>query len=403
LHRREYLYSDRINATDVAWEAIPRAYQKASSGGTLPAHARQIFYAARDEIQRQTGRPLDSVYFTQNLLPTFIAKNPKLTKDWWVVYDPRGHLIEPHTDTSIPIGTLEVDEYLREVANHEPGDIETNSFSVRFPTKGPKNRFSAVLYIEKEGFNPLFKQVKLAERYDLAIMSTKGQSVVAARRLVDELCHGDVPLLVLHDLDKDGFSISQNLTSVSYAAEESGRIRYQFRHQVNVIDMGLRLEHVKKWELQAEQVRFRGCFDFDSIATDEEKEFLRGNQRVELNAFSSGDFIAWIEGLLNEHGIEKVVPDHDTIEQAYRRAFQVAYINERLVEFREEASKAAEAAKLPRELAPQIRKTIKENPEIAWDAALAVIAAGQVDETIKKNGDGGLASHRRQSRVIDEV
>ena len=33
-----------------------------------------------------------------------------------------------------------------------------------------------MLFIEKEGFLPLFEAVHLAERYDLAIMSTKGMS-----------------------------------------------------------------------------------------------------------------------------------------------------------------------------------------------------------------------------------
>jgi hypothetical protein len=49
---------------------------------------------------------------------------------------------------------------------------------------------------------PLFDKVQLAERY--AIMSTKGMSVT----LVDTL---DVPLLVLHDFDKSGFSIAATL------------------------------------------------------------------------------------------------------------------------------------------------------------------------------------------------
>ena len=31
-----------------------------------------------------------------------------------------------------------------------------------------------ILFIEKEGFMPLFEAVQLAERFDLAIMSTKG-------------------------------------------------------------------------------------------------------------------------------------------------------------------------------------------------------------------------------------
>ena len=41
---------------EAAWQVMPQAYLKASSGGTLPAHARQIMYAARGEIQRLTGR-----------------------------------------------------------------------------------------------------------------------------------------------------------------------------------------------------------------------------------------------------------------------------------------------------------------------------------------------------------
>src|SRR3990170_3778735 len=62
-HRSEYMYSDRVYQTDVAWKVIPKAYEKASSNGRLPAHARQIYYAGRGEIQERTGRPLESQYF----------------------------------------------------------------------------------------------------------------------------------------------------------------------------------------------------------------------------------------------------------------------------------------------------------------------------------------------------
>ena len=39
-------------------------------------------------------------------------------------------------------------------------------------------------------------------------MSTKGMSVRAARQLIDELHRYNVPVFVLHDLDKVGFSLS---------------------------------------------------------------------------------------------------------------------------------------------------------------------------------------------------
>ena len=53
--------------------------------------------------------------------------------------------------------------------------------STDYPTLGPEHRFSAILFIEKEGFMPLFEAVNLKERFDIAIMSTKGMSVIASR------------------------------------------------------------------------------------------------------------------------------------------------------------------------------------------------------------------------------
>ena len=79
-------------------------------------------------------------------------------------------------------------------------------------TCGPSGRYGALLFIEKEGFGDLFAKTKLAERYDIAIMSTKGVSVTAARRLVDHLCaRYSIPLFVLHDFDVSGFTILRTL------------------------------------------------------------------------------------------------------------------------------------------------------------------------------------------------
>ena len=93
------------------------------------------------------------------------------------------------------LGTLEVENYLSDARGHTADnkiDLKMPDAS-SFPTCGPKNRYSAILFIEKEGFMPLFEEVNLAERYDIAIMSTKGLSVTASRLLVDHLCsaHGN--------------------------------------------------------------------------------------------------------------------------------------------------------------------------------------------------------------------
>lgn len=41
-------------------------------------------------------------------------------------------------------------------------------------------------------------------------------------------------------------------------------------------------------------------------------------QRVELNALTSDQLVAFIEGKLAEHNIKKVIPDPDLLRDAYR-------------------------------------------------------------------------------------
>jgi hypothetical protein len=208
--RRDALIrSRRMTVRKAAWRVMPQAYLKASSNGTLPAHARQIMYAARGEIQHLAGRMLDDQYFTQQLLPDFMNEHPDMTAQWDVVFDARGHFHEPHTGRIVPLGTIEVRRHLREVERHLLPALQMDLPEMAiFPTCGPGHRYGAILFVEKEGFLPLFQAVRLAERYDLAIMSTKKLSVTASRLLVDRLCATHkVPLLVLHDFDKSGFSI----------------------------------------------------------------------------------------------------------------------------------------------------------------------------------------------------
>jgi hypothetical protein len=348
--RREALIRyRRITVKDAAYHVMSDAYLKASANGRLPAHARQIMYAARGSVQELSGRQLDDQYFTQTLLPDYMNDYPDETKDWDVVFDARGHFLEPHTDKNIPLGTLNVRHYLNEISTTQsPGitDGIEDSRADTFPTCGPNHRFSAVLFIEKEGFMPLFQRVKLAERYDIAIMSTKGMSVTASRLLVDHLCKDGVKLLVLHDFDKAGFSICATL--------QRDTRRYEFINAIEVVDLGLRLADVQEYDLESEEVSY-GKSDptynlRENGATSEEIRFLYkgGNyslgpygNRVELNAFTSDKLIEWIERKLKQHGVEKVVPTKEVLELAYRRAVAINFLKSKQQELLEEAEAEA--------------------------------------------------------------
>jgi hypothetical protein len=379
-HRRVMMVrSHRTTIRESAFAVMQPAYLAASSNNTLPAHARQIFYRARGPVQAKTGRTLDDQYFTQTLLPDYLMANPQTTRTWDVVFDARGHFTEPHTRVVVPLGTLDVRSYLAGV-QRKPRD-EATLTDLLFPTCGPKNRYSAILFIEKEGFLPLFQRVRLAERFDIAIMSTKGMSVTASRLLVDRLCaEHRIPLLVLHDFDKSGFSIASTL--------QRDTRRYEFFNSINVVDLGLRLTDVREWELVSESVAY-GKSDptwnlRENGATDEEIAFLcdkaksswqhHVGQRVELNAFSSADLVKWIEDKLKEHGIKKVVPDPETLEAAYRRALANVIIERDLDVLSQRAKEQAQEASLPNTLAEEIVARQGTDPAKPWDELVAELA-----------------------------
>jgi hypothetical protein len=382
----------RVSIKDAAWSVIPEAYAKASApliegGDRLPASTRQIYYAGRGPILEATMRSeLDSQYFSQTVVPEYMASHRRETADWDVTYDARGHLTEPHTNIIVPLGTLDVREYLTKVRDHVVKPLEAGQFLTpevsRFPTAGPEHRFSAVLFIEKEGFLPLFAAVKLAERYDITIMSTKGMPVVACRHLADELCGvNGIPLLALHDFDKAGFSIAGTLAGLDHYDKNCNQraTRYEYRHDFEVIDLGLRLEDVNEYNLESEPVHYKKSDPSGNLqengATKEEIAFLRGShmfdgwhgRRVELNAFTSADFIRWIEAKLEANGIKKVIPDGNTLEAAYRRTVQIEMVREQLTAIIQASNAAAGQAALPKNLAGVIRKALKADPNQPWD------------------------------------
>ncbi len=374
---RRYAMTRRrhVSVREAAWEVMKEAYLKASANGRLPAHARQIMYAARGHIQRTADRPLGKnfdQYFTQQLLPDYMEKHGGV---WNVVFDARGHFHEPHTKEEVPLGTLQVRDYLGRVARHQVADLDFNVWEKRYPTLGPRHRYGAIFFIEKEGFMPLFEEVKLAERYDLAIMSTKGMSVTASRLLVDRICadHG-IPLLALHDFDKAGFSIVGTL-------HRSTR-RYTFENNINVIDIGLRLDDIDGLGTEQVYTQSQGAASRnlrENGATDEEIAFLL-NQRVELNAFASDDLVTWIEGKLKEHGVSKVIPDDEALGAAYRRAVEQAFVQQQIDDVIEEARELVERASIPADLAAEVAARLKAGPAASWDAVVKGLAVERLDD-----------------------
>jgi hypothetical protein len=203
-------------------------------------------------------------------------------------------------------------------------------------------------------------------------------SNTAARTLIDALCHADVPVFVLHDFDKAGFSILSTLGRDTR--------RYQFNHDVQLIDLGIRFEDVRQWDLESEPVAYGKSDPRDNLrangTTDAEIEFLcsgrdnRGyvGQRVELNAFTSANLLKWIEGKLQQHGVKKVIPDGATLITAYRRAHMIHALNEQLEPLVAAAKEDSDALNVDADrIRCKVEKRLKQCPAMSWDQVVAEI------------------------------
>jgi hypothetical protein len=377
-----------ISFKEAAAEIMEQAYLKVSGNGRYPANARQIMYAARPHVQTVTEQKLNDNYFTQTLLPDYLSETGVT---WDVVYDARGHFNEPHAGKSFGVGTLEVRNYLAGLCDPRVMDASLSKAEVQ--TSGPQGNFGAVLFIEKEGFDPLLRAAQIADKYDLAIMSTKGMSVTAARALADEMCHDhDIPLLLLHDFDKAGFSIAGTL--------QRDTRRYEFQNRITTIDLGLTLADVETMGLESEHqfhpkgnktalmrnLRKNGASEAEIAFMFADFDKLRSTRRVELNAMTSPQFIAFLERQLKEHAIKKVVPDQSLLAEVYACLKRGQLLDEALQEAiadieEEDADEDGENdAKLfaaPKDLPRRIRALLKRQPTLRWDAALAKIVENE--------------------------
>jgi len=362
-----------------AYKVIPAAYALVSDNGQLPAKVRQIFYQVRPRVQELCGGRTwkDSETFTQGVFNDYVRDHPRETADWDVVYDARGHLSEPHLKRQIGIGTLEVRGYVNSWAASSDFSLALH-IDDTVQTCGPKNRYQFALFVEKEGFDSLLERAKIAEKYDLAIFSSKGESTVAHRKLADELSVAGVTILVAHDFDVAGFVINHWLWHDNE--------RYQFRNTPNVIDLGLRLADVERLGLQSEEQIHKQEKDptekflewgTDEV-TEEEAAFLRGRhqswktwigRRIELNAMTSRQFIDWLEDKLRKARVKKVVPDAAVLGKAWHRAVWLEQVRKQIALVSTEPCMA-----LPKNLEADLRRRLKRSPELSWDEAIVQIA-----------------------------
>jgi hypothetical protein len=77
---------------------------------------------------------------------------------------------------------------------------------------------------------------------------------------------------------------------------------------------------------------------------------------------------------LAEHGVGKVVPDNDVLEQHARHVLTRALTNKALDAIRAKAESDAASVALPSNLHRQVLGALERRPDVPWDFAVADIA-----------------------------
>jgi hypothetical protein len=309
--------SDRVALKHAVFEVMEAAILDASDSHKYPFPTRNLMYSVRPLIQQYTDEELKSGYFCQTLVVEYEREHGRIPG---MYRDPRGHLYEPHTGKAVPLGTLEVADYIL-----------------------PEYVFDKILYVEKEGLNPIFQAAQLAERFDIAIASGKGQPVEAVRDLFARAEAGDYKLFVLHDADHSGYTIARAMR------EATKRMPH---YNVEVIDLGLTvadaingIEDVFEGPLQTERYTRKNELPWwmPDRLNDQEREWYEGERywtggydragnpkyhwactRVELNALKSR-VIAYIEaGLKANDAADKIVPPDDVMQAEAKSALHEA-------------------------------------------------------------------------------
>jgi hypothetical protein len=265
----------------------------------------------------------------------------------------------------VPVGTAQVRDYLLPPRRGSPDLISVDD--ALWPTQGAENRFSTLLYIEKEGFEPLLRAARIPERFDCAVISTKGTSVTAARLIVDRMAQRGVKVLAAHDFDRSGACIAYTLGNDTR--------RYGFEEDPGVVDLGLGLAEARAMGLEDEEAPDEGAgadkLREYGLGEDEIDFLVRQGRRVELNAMTSDQFVAWLEGKLSANGAGKVVPPAEVLDAHARRLLARRRAADEIAALVGELEAEAARATLPEGLRARVERELARDPALPWEDALA--------------------------------
>jgi hypothetical protein len=322
----------------VVADALPDAIARISGNGNTRYSLRQLFYAIRPRLLKVFGKEPKYGTFTKIIS----AYEEELGHDLEGIYrDNRGTLYHPHLRQEIPLGTLAVEEYQR-----------------------PEWTFNKVLYCEKEGFFPLLKDARWPERHDCALLTSKGYATKAARDVLNLLGETaeNLQFFCTHDADGPGTWIQAKL--------EQGT-----KQKVN--NLGLEPDEALEMGLEPEKVTRKSnkAVAVAPYVSQHSRVWLQTN-RIELNAMTTPQFLAWLDGKMEEHQ-GKVTPPQEVLVKRLKDEVKTRVHKAIVAAVLAEADVDGQTERACRELQPALKthghklyelvlSALKEDPEEWW-------------------------------------
>jgi hypothetical protein len=319
-------------------------------------YAREAYYAARKGTSAEEA--LTYFYFSQKLIPEYEEVHGEIDG---LTSEPRSHLHEAHTD----------------LEEHEIGTQFVKGF------EPPNHYYDKCIFVEKHGIALGLLEQSLGQKYDAAIVASRGYGTVADRNLLAAFAEEGYEIYVVHDCDPDGYGILANL---QVGNERVGPI------PTAVVDIGLNLEDAEDMGLIGEDATRQKALpeNIGSLVSDEEWNLFTGTRRnakvhdyrrYELNEIPADFRMPYVERKLEEAGVgPKVVPpqefaDEDAAERVEQDIeSETEFAVDEIIDL--DAIKAAmverfkESYNLPDSLPDALRERLKEREFSSWRGVL---------------------------------
>jgi len=364
-----------LSIKEAVFKVLPEAISQASGNGKLPFSVRSLYYKVRPLLQEYTDKKLNYDYFTPDLLTQYQDRYGVIPG---LYYDPRGFLKEPHSETHIPLGTRDVDQY-----------------------RIPEYRYNKILYIEKKGFFAVLDKARILDRYDMAVVAGEGYGTRAIKEVLSKADKdSEITIYCIHDCDQDGFRILRTLREETRTS----------KHRIEIVDFGLRPQEVWERSLLIEEVIYKkapevGLYRFveSGELTEEEYDWLVGEhtgrrnykaERCELDALGSQGFVDWLEKKLEEYGAEeKVIPPQKVLDSKVKEEKR-GHVKESIEDILDKVIKVNDIIneiynnikeEIPDidNVEEKIKGKFEDDPTHSWDSELNTIVDEEVDKGLE--------------------